>query len=485
MKRATVAIIGGGFCGALASIRLLAAGRRGGRSLPFGSRIVLVEPGRAGEGLAYRHGPEFWRLNVPAERMSAFVERPLDFFEWARARDPLVNRGDFLPRAWYGDYLSERLDLARRRSPRWLAFDRVRLRATGIELENGSARILLGDGTALPADRVLLALGNSPAAPLPGAGTDDVVADAWDLNWIEDLPNYVPRVLLVGTGSTMLDIALALAEKRPDVRITAISRHGLLPRRHEGENGAAASVRFDTRKVLSRGRLSKRLHDFRAEVAAPSAEADGRWREPLQQIRAAMPSLWEAAPHATRARFLRHLRAWWNVHRHRAPHTVLDRIDELMRRKRLEVRAGTLAGTRRIKDGIVVTWHARGDETPREELFDAVVNVSGPDSDPVRSTCPLVQSLLVQGLCRRDPLGLGWAVDGDGRLLAAHGRSDGVIYYVGPLLRAKYWEAIAVQELRRHVDRTARGIAASLATGAGSYLRRLAAPAFRRERAVF
>jgi uncharacterized NAD(P)/FAD-binding protein YdhS len=86
MKGATVAIIGGGFCGTLAAIRLLTAARRGGSSLPLGSRVILIEPARPGQGLAYRRGPDFWRLNVPAERMSAFAERPDDFLRWARAR---------------------------------------------------------------------------------------------------------------------------------------------------------------------------------------------------------------------------------------------------------------------------------------------------------------------------------------------------------------------------------------------------------------
>src|SRR5688500_19873383 len=130
MSNATVAIIGGGFSGAVAAIRLLSSPQRGGPTLPFGSKIVLVEPGRAGEGLAYRTGPDYWRLNVPAGRMSAFPEKPDDFLEWARARDARIASGDFLPRAWYGDYLAERLDLARRRSPHWLAFGHIAPRAT-------------------------------------------------------------------------------------------------------------------------------------------------------------------------------------------------------------------------------------------------------------------------------------------------------------------------------------------------------------------
>jgi uncharacterized NAD(P)/FAD-binding protein YdhS len=480
MKRLTVAIIGGGFCGTLAAIRLLTAGKRGDASLPFGSRIVLIEPTRPGQGLAYRAGPDYWRLNVPAARMSAFAGRPADFFEWAQARDPQVQAADYLPRAWYGEYLADRLALAKQRSPRWLEFEHVRTRATGLSVDDGLATIRLSNGAVIEADRVLLALGNSPtAAPVPDA--PDAVADAWNLDWMESLPTYVPRVLLVGTGLTMIDIALAIAEQRPDARVLAISRHGLLPRSHEDAPGKPAA--FDAQKFLARGPLSQRLRQFRAQVASSAGRYD--WRAALQSVREVMPELWRASTPRTRQRFLRHLRAWWDVHRHRVPQGTLSRIEELRQRNRLAIESGRIVETHRIKDGTVVSWRPRGSSKLRQELVDVVVNVTGPDSNPVRSDCPLVQSLLSEELCRPDNLRLGWETDASGRLVAADGQASKVLYYVGPLLRARDWEATAVPELRTHVDRTAAAIAASLATSAGSYLRKLAAPVFRREQPVF
>jgi uncharacterized NAD(P)/FAD-binding protein YdhS len=478
MKVVTVAIIGGGFCGTVAAIRLLSSPRGAAASLPFGSRIVLVEPHRAGEGLAYGSGPACWRLNVPAGKMSAFPERPDDFVAFARSRDPLVTADDFLPRAWYGDYLSDRLERARMQSPRWLSFDRVRVRATGIDVDAGKARIRLADGSVIEARRVLLALGNSPtAAPLSGAR--EAVNDAWNLRWMERLPTYVPRVLLVGTGLTMVDMALAIAERRPDARVTAISRHGLLPKSQGTGSPARWQRQFDAGTVLGTGPLAARLRRFRAGIAA----AGGDWHTGVQRLREAMPDVWRAAPRRLRRQFLRHLRRHWDVHRHRVPDDALSRIETLRTRKRLEIRAGGLVATRQIKDGVVVTWRPRGGDKVREDLFDAVVNVTGPDTEPTRSACPLVQSLLAQGLCEPDGLGLGWSTDPDGRLIDADGNASRVLYYAGPLLRAGYWEAMAVPELRVHVARSAVALAASLGTGTGSYIRRLATPLFRREQA--
>ena len=148
-------------------------------------------------------------------------------------------------------------------SPAGSASSSLRTRATGIDVANGSARIELMDGAIIEADRVLIATGNSPAAgPLPGVL--HAVQDAWDLQWIEELPTYVPRVLLVGTGLTMVDMVLAIADQRPDTRMLAISRHGLLPQRFE-DLERAPPPKFDAQALLGRGPLSRRLHDFRAD----------------------------------------------------------------------------------------------------------------------------------------------------------------------------------------------------------------------------
>jgi uncharacterized NAD(P)/FAD-binding protein YdhS len=49
-----------------------------------------------------------------------------------------------------------------------------------------------------------------------------------------------------------------------------------------------------------------------------------------------------------------------------------------------------------------------------------------------------------------------------GELLDAEGRASDVLYYVGPLLRATYWESTAVPELRIHAARLARELRDSL-----------------------
>jgi uncharacterized NAD(P)/FAD-binding protein YdhS len=62
----------------------------------------------------------------------------------------------------------------------------------------------------------------------------------------------------------------------------------------------------------------------------------------------------------------------------------------------------------------------------------------------------LLASLQSQGRLKVDPLGLGLGVDARHRLLDAAGRPQPGLYYVGPMLKAQHWEAVAIPELRAH-----------------------------------
>jgi uncharacterized NAD(P)/FAD-binding protein YdhS len=65
------------------------------------------------------------------------------------------------------------------------------------------------------------------------------------------------------------------------------------------------------------------------------------------------------------------------------------------------------------------------------------------------------------GRLRPDPLGLGIDVSPDGRVLDRDGNPSALLYYVGPLARAGYWERTAVPELRV----LARDVAATVLGG--------------------
>jgi uncharacterized NAD(P)/FAD-binding protein YdhS len=60
------------------------------------------------------------------------------------------------------------------------------------------------------------------------------------------------------------------------------------------------------------------------------------------------------------ARFVRHLRARWEVHRHRLPPQLWQRVEALRNQQRLQVHAGRILRLRVLGEQIQVTWRPRG-----------------------------------------------------------------------------------------------------------------------------
>jgi len=58
-----------------------------------------------------------------------------------------------------------------------------------------------------------------------------------------------------------------------------------------------------------------------------------------------------------------------------------------------------------------------------------------------------------------DPIGVGIMTDQFGALVDASGRVARNLYYIGPMLRPRYWEITAVQELRTHAEQLATRLA--------------------------
>ena len=443
MRARTIAIVGAGFSGTTLAIHLL-------RAAPPGlDRLYLVEraEGRVG-GVAYRTRSASHTLNVPAGRMSAFEDDPDDFLRFVRRREPARTGGSFVPRREYGRYLADRLDEARRAS----SLPLVRVLGEVVSVTEAADGVVLGlaDGRRLEVGRAALAIGNYPPAdPAVADGSvfasvryarDPWAGDALELDRRED-------VLLVGTGLTMVDVALALRDSDQQGRIFAISRRGLLPQPHR--LSAKPPPHLDRPAALDEWPSSALglLRGLRREVREREGE-DVDWREVVTSIRADTPALWQRLDPDERRRFLRHARPYWETHRHRSSPESAYAIEELVEAGKLEVIAGTLEELAEDDRGIVVTIRRRGAPSHETLHVGKVINCTGPDTDLTRVRDPLVASLRRDGLIRPDELGLGLDTDEEGRLVTADGGTSERLTLLGPLRKGRLWEHTAVPELR-------------------------------------
>jgi uncharacterized NAD(P)/FAD-binding protein YdhS len=449
----TIAIVGGGFCGTVVAANLL-------RKPPPGpTRLVLIERGGAvGRGVAYADRGFPYLLNVPASRMSATSAAPNEFLEFVQRRIPGAGGEDFLPRPLYGEYLQELLMAAQLSAPTHVRLDVLNGEVTNVRrLERHlPLQLELRDGRKLTADDVVLALGNpKPASLAVAASVADHPAYAVD-PWSAELEfSRGQSVLLIGSGLTAADVINAASnDPQRTPTLHALSRHGLVPPRQ-------TAFRPDAFKgdgnalVLAASRSLRGLTKSVRLLAREAESVGGDWREAITFVRNMAPTIWQRLSEKDRVRFMRHLRALWDVHRHRLPLQLIQRIDELRKAQRLHVHAGQLLRFADREGRIAVTWRPRGTQKERTETFDRVVNCTGPDYAIARSSEPLWRSLVQCGLCVPDSLGLGLRTGPRGAIIDADGWPGPHLFYVGPMLRADLWEATAASELRGHAERLA------------------------------
>jgi len=454
----TIVIVGAGASGTIVAANLLRQPPRGP------TRLVLIERSEeAGRGVAYAQRSFPYLLNVPAGRMSANSRAPREFLHFVQDRIPVASAEDFLPRALYGEYLQEFLLAAELSAPGNIRLERWRGEVGGIRrLERHlPLEVELLDGRRLTADDVVLAPGNPPpATPAVLAGVvhqAGYIANPWaqELRFARH-----ETVLLIGTGLTMADVVSAASADRSAMpKMHAVSRHGLVPPRQTPFRPEA--FRGDGNALLLAASRSLRGLTSAVRLLATEAEkCGGDWREAVTFVRHMAPTIWQRMPERDRARFVRHLRAHWDIHRHRLPPPVLQRIDALRGSGQLQVHAGRLQSVKPRAGQFEVTWRARQAQQPHTVTVDRVVNCTGPDYGIARSGEALWRNLIQRGLCVPDRLGLGLRTGPSSAVIDADGWPGPHLFYVGPMLRADYWEATAVAELRGHAEQ----LAALLAT---------------------
>ncbi|HEY3804048.1 MAG TPA: FAD-dependent oxidoreductase [Kofleriaceae bacterium] len=428
-----VAIVGGGFAGIAAAYHLLR------RDL----RVTVIERGPwLGRGIAYGVESDIYRLNVPASKMSIDPERPDDFVRWAGAE---AAPSAFLSRSRYGAYVVDRLAEAVRAGPGKLRVVRGEVRA----IDDDAA--VLADGRRIPAESVVLATGLEPRMSGSLLPADPRIIDAWDERALATLPDRGQLVVL-GSGLTALDVLAFLNARGYRGSVTIVSRRGLLPAPHVSQpspigplpDAAAAAAPRELRALIGWVR----------ELVADYAGRGARWQHAIDSLRPHIGRLWRGLPAADRARFVRDVRPFWDVLRHRAPPDLHELVERWRSEGRLERIAGTIAGCAPMPDRLDVTLRLASGT--RELAADAIVRCIGPALSRTEADAPLVRSLIETRRAAADPAGLGIVTDEHGRVVDRDGKRSERLFALGALRRASSWETTAVPEIAAHAAALAK-----------------------------
>ena len=450
-----VAILGGGASGVLVAIHLLQAA-----SGPL--RIVIIEPrANLGQGVAYStHCPEHL-LNVIASRMSAFVDDPSHFVRFlSAAQDATGVAADaidlarcFARRMDFGRYLLSTLQTAPRVDDvQWIqdeAINLVRGNPYSIELKSGGM---------LSARNVVLASGNDARPiPLPAGAIrgEPRTISAWDYAAVRGIERDAD-VCIIGSGLSMVDAVISMAEGGHRGRITVLSRHGLMPLSHARPGEQQGHVD----ELLALG-MRARLRLLRQR--ALEGERNGApWQWTMDAMRHHGQALWQHSDAVERGRFLRHAGRFWDIHRHRIAPAVAARLEQLRSSGQLVVHAGHLRAIDSDTTASRVRYRPRGAGHEEEIMAACVVNATGIETAIAKTTRPLINNLNARGVLRSGPQGLGIAADRLGAVMDQYGNPDPGLLAIGALRIGELWESIAIPELRVQAAEIAAHIVAQL-----------------------
>jgi uncharacterized NAD(P)/FAD-binding protein YdhS len=468
----TVAIIGGGFSGTSVAFHLIT-------QATYPLHIIMIErSSRLGKGIAYATQNPFHFLNVPASQMSAWSGHPNDFYDWIKeqperwhhlhptfASIPLTPE-TFLPRCLYGDYLEDLLLFMKKEAIRkQVVFECLHEEAQAIERDcQHHLLIHLKQSKQIAVQAVVLATGVPDTKQLTLAIPPSInyIPDCWNSSHAllssDSLDHLFPetQVFILGTGLTMVDMAMGLWAKGFQGQIVALSPLGKLPEKHQENVSVYPTFRQKEKTFKSVQLLVKAL---REEIKSAAAQGYG-WRSVIDGLRPQTVELWKQLPLIERRRFLRLTYSIWNKHRHRLAPYCAQLIEDKQRQGKLLLLAGRLKNvTEAKKHSFEITYWDRLLAKNREMKVDYLLNCLGPDYQMSKQSNPLIQQLHVQGVISYDALERGIQTKN-------HYQVKGVwssqLYALGALLFGENFETTAVPELREQAHSIAEQLVKTL-----------------------
>jgi len=427
----SIVIIGGGYSGAMLAARLAEKGQ---------ASILIERSGVFGLGVAYSARLDDHRLNVRTERMGAVSGQIKDFYQWMQVHHPdRASPIGFAPRRLYGLYVQDRLAKVEAAYPG--AIERI----TGEAVALDGTTVTLSDGRSLEGRAVVLATGNPAPKTASNQASPRILANPWAKGALEQI-GAEDDVIILGTGLTMVDVILQLDRQNWKGHAYGVSRRGQMPRAHGREHEASVFLPDDA----FQGPLSLRL-----KAARKAAETEG-WRSVMEAYRPITIELWRSASTAERSRFVRHLRPWWDVHRHRIDPDVAERLQDLLDEGRLIQQPGHVRAMRGDDTSVEMDIKPRKGEV-KTLTAQWLIDCTGPGHDALSQ--PLTRGLIEAGKARLDGLRLGLDLDETGHVLDAEGQANPALFVLGPPARAALWETIAVPDIRNRIEIIADALA--------------------------
>lgn len=398
----TCAIIGAGLSGTTLISHLVKLTKEYYSSYSFSLKVFLIEKQTFGQGVAYSTACPEHLLNIPAQFMSAFHDDPDHFIQWAQKQNPSILPDSFVPRMMYSQYLSSLLKEAEAQQDLRCSFEKISGEVISLTRKAGKYLLQFKNGDSLSSDLVVLAMGNYPPPHLPLEDCSFIKSRRYIRNpWAA--PKTFPsraKILIVGTGLTMVDKVLELHAKNHLGEIHALSRHGFLPREYNpiltrilNENETQAELEESVSPTSFK--VTSWLKHLRSELRKSAKEDIERvilqFMKPWKK--------WTAFPQKEFNCALRHLLKYYNAFAHPIPQQSAATLQKLIKEQKLFIHAGYLVN---IKENgqLNVMFRPRGTESYESINADYVLNCLSPAKCPSDVEDPFLFDLFSKGFIR-------------------------------------------------------------------------------------
>lgn len=459
-----IGIIGGGFSGTMMVRHLVSQTKSQVDICIFNSDDSIST------GIAYNTKSSKLLLNVIASKMSAFHNDPDHFLNWCLKNqicDDLntsLLANSFLPRSIYGNYLNdiwkETIEIAKRNGHQ---LNVIPKKVTRIENETNKYKVLF-ENDHLEIDYVILATGNELPRN-PEIKNDSFFSskfyqqNPWRIDF-SSINSELP-ILIVGNGLTMVDTVMELRENGFFQTIVSVSPNGfnILPHRN---------FNFQYNSPLNEISENKSLLDLvniiRKELKR--LKSFGISAEPLiDTLRPKTQKIWQNFTVSEKRFFMKKLRHFWGVARHRIPFVSYDYIQKERIENKLQIMAGKLIDLREENNSVTAEILDKKSNSILKSSYSIVINCTGPETNINLTKNELLIQLKSEGLIKQDQLKLGLEVNDLFQIIDEEENPQEQMFAIGNLLKGKLWESTAVNELRLQAEQIALQIIKQLKKG--------------------
>ncbi len=440
-----ITIIGAGLSGTLLAMKLF------GRKPADPVHIRMID--RNGEdnlGPAYSTDEEHL-LNVPAEIMGIYSDRPEHFLEWVKEKGMKAGSGDYLPRKLYREYIHTMFREAFADKSENISYERIKGEAADLETDGVRPVLHMEDGRDFSTDKVVLALGNSLPSDPPvknSSFADDkrYIRDPWKPDVFNELAPE-ESILFIGTGQTTIDLAAALYRKKHKGQMTGISRRGLFPLIQKKTDTYPSF--YDEMEGL------KDIPTVLSIVRKHIRTAEQKGLDPRSVIDSLRPhtkAVWMNLHAEEKRRFLRHVFRYWERIRSRIPPASEETMEKLRESGQFKTLTGRITDIIPSGSGMEVKYTERGTGEEKTAEASRVVNCIGPCQDYDKIDNAFIRNIVGRGIIHADPAHLGINALPEGPVLQKDGTPSDTIFTIGLPLKGIVWESLAAPEIRAEAE---------------------------------